>query len=162
MAKTITIPTAFGYPTADFFVEGIKYTYETGKAVSVDDKVAEIVANGAALDPKEGTPSQNVRYVVNAVVNSSSNVTIDKTYDEILEAFNGGKSVTCNVTDKSQKIASTELKYASTSLTYKASEYILIFDAHVDNGGVCYILSLGIAKSGSIYPTFLKLTTTMA
>ena len=105
MAKTITIPKSFGYPTADFWVEGIKYTYETGKAVSVDDKVAEIVSNAAALDPVDDVPVQNVRFVVNVMVDSGNNATADKTYKEIIEAIESGKECVCHVDYNGTKLS---------------------------------------------------------
>lgn len=53
MAKTITIPKSFGYPTADFIINHKRYTLETGVPITVDDAIAEVVENAIALQPKE-------------------------------------------------------------------------------------------------------------
>lgn len=53
MAKTITIPTSFGYPTATFIINHKRYILETGVEITVDDAIAEVVNNAIALQPKE-------------------------------------------------------------------------------------------------------------
>ncbi len=114
MAKTITIPKEFGYPTADFWVEGIKYTYETGKAVLVDDKVAEIVSNAAALDPKEGAPGAGGIFMVNVEVDSNDRMMADKTAAECLNAFNAGRMMVCRVNYRG---SNSYLSYSVIDLT---------------------------------------------
>lgn len=50
--KTITIPKRFGYPTLDVTVNGKIYTLESGKEITVEDNVAEVIENAIALEPK--------------------------------------------------------------------------------------------------------------
>ena len=50
--KTITIPKRFGYPTLDVTVNGKIYTIESGKEITVEDSVAEVIENAIALAPK--------------------------------------------------------------------------------------------------------------
>ena len=41
--KTINIPKSIGYPYATFFVNNRRYTYPTGKDVTVPDFISDIV-----------------------------------------------------------------------------------------------------------------------
>ena len=52
--KTITIPTKFGYPKFDMFINGKKYTFKSGEEITVEDYVADIIENAIALAPKYG------------------------------------------------------------------------------------------------------------
>ena len=46
---TITIPTKFGYPKFDIYINGKKYTLQSGVQISVEDHVAEAIENAIAL-----------------------------------------------------------------------------------------------------------------
>ena len=50
--KTITIPTKFGYPKFDMYINGKKYTLTSGEEITVEDYVADVVENAIALAPK--------------------------------------------------------------------------------------------------------------
>lgn len=49
---TITIPTKFGYPKFDIYINGKKYTLQSGVEITVDDHVAEVIENALDLAPK--------------------------------------------------------------------------------------------------------------
>ncbi|MBQ8399559.1 MAG: hypothetical protein IJX08_06260 [Clostridia bacterium] len=96
MAK-LTIPKEFGYPSIDVWVNGKKYTYATGELIYVPDEVAEVLqAKYSAIPvPKKEPPFGKL--VVNAVVNSSYEITADKTHEEIEQAIKEGVEVVCLV-----------------------------------------------------------------
>jgi hypothetical protein len=50
--KTIIIPTRFGYPTLDLYINGRKSTFKSGEEISVEDSVADVIENAIALTPK--------------------------------------------------------------------------------------------------------------
>lgn len=52
--KTIIIPTRFGYPTLDLYINGRKSTFKSGEEISVEDYVADVIENAIALEPKQG------------------------------------------------------------------------------------------------------------
>lgn len=52
--KTITIPTRFGFPTLDLYINGRKSTFKSGEEISVEDYVADVIENAIALEPKVG------------------------------------------------------------------------------------------------------------
>ena len=49
---TITIPKRFGYPTVDIYINGKKYTFNSGVKISVEEDIAAVVNNAVALEPK--------------------------------------------------------------------------------------------------------------
>ena len=49
---TITIPTKFGYPKFDIYINGKKYTLQSGVEITVEDHVAEVIENALELAPK--------------------------------------------------------------------------------------------------------------
>ena len=49
---TLTIPTKFGYPKFDIYINGKKYTLQSGVEITVEDHVADIIENAVALAPK--------------------------------------------------------------------------------------------------------------
>ena len=54
MSKTMTIPKRFGYPTMEITINGKVYTVETGREVTIEDALAEVIENALALEPKPG------------------------------------------------------------------------------------------------------------
>ena len=52
--KTIIIPTRFGFPTLDLYINGRKSTFKSGEEISVEDYVADVIENAIALEPKVG------------------------------------------------------------------------------------------------------------
>lgn len=70
--KTITIPTRFGYPTLDLFINGKKYTFNSGVEISVEDYVADVIENAIALEPKVGrNKSRFAQYVEGGITEIS-------------------------------------------------------------------------------------------
>ena len=51
---TITIPKRFGYPTVDIYINGKKYTFNSGVEIEVEEDIAAVVNNAVALEPKQG------------------------------------------------------------------------------------------------------------
>ena len=49
---TITIPAKFGYPKFDMYINGKKYTLQSGVEITVEDHVAEVIEKALALAPK--------------------------------------------------------------------------------------------------------------
>ena len=49
---TLTIPTKFGYPKFDIYINGKRYTLQSGVEITVEDHVAEVIENAIALAPK--------------------------------------------------------------------------------------------------------------
>lgn len=49
---TITIPTKFGYPKFDIYINGKKYTLQSGVEITIEDHVAEVIEKALALAPK--------------------------------------------------------------------------------------------------------------
>ena len=77
MSKIITIPTRFGYPTADIFVNNQHYVFPSGVEIEVDDAVAGVIENAIALEPKEGSPSGGCMKLYRHKVSSKSSGTIE-------------------------------------------------------------------------------------
>lgn len=50
--KTITIPKKFGYPKANLWLNGKKYTFPSGEEITVEDEIADIIENSMDLAPK--------------------------------------------------------------------------------------------------------------
>lgn len=95
---TLTIPTKFGYPKANIYLNGKKYTFKTGEEITVEDNIAEIVEKAIALAPKEDPRlvlSKEILVVVMkyAYTNGGKEYyTCDTAYDEIAQAV-GKKAV---------------------------------------------------------------------
>ena len=51
--KTIIIPTRFGFPTLDLYINGRKSTLKSGEEISVEDNIVEAIENAIALEPKQ-------------------------------------------------------------------------------------------------------------
>ena len=49
---TLTIPTKFGYPKFDMYINGKRYTLQSGVEITVEDEVAEVIEKSLALAPK--------------------------------------------------------------------------------------------------------------
>ena len=97
MAKTITIPVESGFPSVDVWVNGKKYSYPTGQAVSVPNEVAAVLqAEYSALPEPEQEPPFD-RFVVNVEVDSNDRMAADKSAAECLGAFNAGRMMVCRV-----------------------------------------------------------------
>ena len=72
MSKTITIPKKFGYPTMKITVNGKAHTVETGKEVTVDDAIAEVIENALKLEPKPGeAPAQENGVIIDSATGRS-------------------------------------------------------------------------------------------
>lgn len=153
MAKKITIPREFGYPTADFFVEGIKYTYETGKLVSVDDKVAEIVANSTALDPKPGYQSSGDFFVVNVKVDSADNATCDKSFEELARAIGVGKNMVFRIEYYGSKVTNEKGLYITNNVYYLDGYMV---EATVHKG--LYQITIQVASYGGVICNVVQMT----
>ena len=70
--KTIIIPTRFGFPTLDLYINGRKSTFKSGEEISVEDYVADVIENAIALEPKVGrNKSRFAQYVEGGITEIS-------------------------------------------------------------------------------------------
>lgn len=71
---TITIPTKFGYPKFDIYINGKKYTLQSGVEITVEDNVAEVIENALDLAPKY---SKNLSRLAQLAEGSITEITAD-------------------------------------------------------------------------------------
>ena len=127
--KTITIPKSFGYPTLDIVINNEKHTLKSGVEITVDDRIAEVIENAAALAHKEAPQlvQQKAILVVTmkyAYANGGKEYyTCDTAYDEIAKAV-GKKAVIA--------------WYGGTQVLAKKTGEIISFTGLVRNGNHQY------------------------
>ena len=123
--KTITIPKNFGYPTMEIIANGKHYELSSGKEITVEDNLAEVIENAIALAPKAApqlVQSEAILVVTMkyAYANGGKEYyTCDTAYDDIAQAV-GKKAVVA--------------WYGGTQVFAKKTGEIISFTGLVRNG----------------------------
>jgi hypothetical protein len=91
--KTIIIPTRFGFPTLDLYINGRKSTFKSGEEISVEDSVADVITNAIALEPKVGRNKSRLAQLADGSLTELTTSDLDGAKTIISLAFYGRHSI---------------------------------------------------------------------
>ena len=106
---TITIPTKFGYPKFDMYINGKKYTLQSGVEITVEDHVAEVIEKSLALAPKYG---RNISKFAQVAEGSLTEI-LKSDLEDI-------KNISAYAFVNTKSLKSIELPSSVTSIAYSA------------------------------------------
>ena len=144
MAKTITVPVEYGFPTVTVWVNDQRYDVETGKSVSVDDAVYLILAKMMEKPAvPERTSSENYRI---KFVQSGTSIACNKSYPEVYELAKNGANLIAEYDDgtvNSILHLATIDKYGGVSFTG-----LWTISGYTNNKAIyMYFTSAGVTKN---------------
>ena len=120
--KTIIIPTRFGFPTLDLYINGRKSTFKSGEEISVEDHIAEVIENAIKLEPQTNPSGYSKIATVTAAIGSNGYLPYSKT----INADDNGKPFKIRdfFLTITTKLADSSAKKAYVQITGKKGEDI--------------------------------------
>ena len=142
MAKKITVPVEHGYPYVEVWVNGEAHKVDTGKEVSVDDAVYEILVH--MMDKPiahEDTNAENFRI---KFVSNGTKVVCNRSYKDVFAKAIGGANIIAEYEEDGNiyvlsialiKKSGTQLSFCCTTAVNTGIRHVII---HYYNTGECH------------------------
>ena len=141
MAKLITVPVGYGYPYVRVWVNGDEHIVHTGKEVSVDDMVYEVLVH--MMDKNEAHEDTNAENYRVKFTSDGTKVICNRSYADVFAKAIGGANVIAEYEESGNiyimtvaliKKSGTQLSFSCTTAVNTGIRHVII---HYYNTGEC-------------------------